>query len=366
MTQFYNVEVDQAAPIYNIYGGTQDNSTLGGPSRTFGTDGATNQDWFIVTGGDGFVARIDPANPDIVYAESQYGGLVRLNRKSGERIGIKPVEGRGEPPLRFNWESPFLISPHSPSRLYFGANRVLRSDDRGNSWTAISGDITRQIDRNQLPVMGKIWPPESIAKHQSTSTWGNITALTESRKKEGLIYAGTDDGLIQVTEDGGKTWKKIEKIAGLPETSPHGVYVQRLYASKHDDRTVYALFDNHKNGDYKPYLMKSTDRGATWTSVAGDLPANGPVLSLAEDHVDPQLLFAGTEFGLFVTTDGGKKWLRLRGGLPVIPVRDLAIQERENDLVLARLAAVSMCWTITVRCARPSPSYSARRPRSFP
>lgn len=335
VTQFYNVEVDNALPIYNIYGGTQDNNTLGGPSRTFGTDGATNNDWFVVTGGDGFVARIDPTNPDIVYAESQYGGLVRLNRKTGERVGIKPVEGRGEAPLRFNWESPFLISPHSPSRLYFGANRVLRSDDRGDSWTPVSGDLTRQIDRNLLPVMDRIWPPEAIAKHQSTSTWGNITALSESRKKEGLLYVGTDDGLVQVTEDGGKTWRKVEKIAGLPETSPYGVYVQRLYASKHDDRTVYALFDNHKNGDYKPYAMKSTDRGATWSSIAGDLPANGPVLSLAEDHVNPNLLFAGTEFGLFVTMDGGKKWLRLRGGLPTIAVKDLAIQEREGDLVVA-------------------------------
>lgn len=334
VTQFYNVEVDNAAPIYNVYGGTQDNSTLGGPSRTFGVDGAVNNDWIIVTGGDGFVARIDPTNPDIVYAESQYGGLVRLNRKTGERLGIKPVEGKGEPPLRFNWESPFLISPHNPARLYFGSSRLLRSDDRGESWRPVSGDLTRQIDRNQLPVMGRIWPPEAVAKHQSTSTYGNITALSESRKKEGLIYVGTDDGLVQVTEDGGKTWRKAEKFPGLPETSPYGVYVQRLYASKHDDRTVYVLFDNHKNGDYKPYLLKSADRGATWTSVSGDLPAIGPVLSLAEDHADPNLLFAGTEFGLFFTRDGGKKWLRLRGGLPTIAVRDLAIQERENDLVL--------------------------------
>lgn len=335
VTQFYNVDVDNASPIYSVYGGTQDNSTQGGPSRSRGIQGATNNDWFIVTGGDGFVARIDPADPNIVYGESQYGGIVRLDRRTGERIAIKPVEGKGEPPLRFNWESPFIISPHSPTRLYFGANRLFRSDDRGGSWRAVSADLTRQIDRNLLPMMGKIWPPEAIAKHQSTSTYGTITALSESRKKDGLIYVGTDDGNVQVTKDGGKSWRKIEKIAGLPETSPYGVYVQRLYASKHDVNTVYALFDNHKLGDFKPYVFKSTDKGATWTSIAGDLPANGPVLSLAEDNVSPDLLFCGTEFGLYFTPDGGKKWIRLRGNLPTIPVKDLALQEREGDLVLA-------------------------------
>ena len=335
VTQFYNVEVDNAAPIYNIYGGTQDNSTQGGPSRSRGMQGPTNNDWFIVTGGDGFVARIDPTDPNIVYGESQYGGIVRLDRRTGERVTIRPVEGKGEPALRFNWEAPFIISPHSHTRLYFGANRLFRSDDRGNSWTAVSGDLTRQIDRNLLPVMGRIWPPEAVAKHQSTSTYGNITALSESRTQAGLIYVGTDDGLIQVTEDGGKSWRKIEKITGLPEYSPYGVYVQRLCASKHDVSTVYALFGNHKNGDFKPYVFKSADKGASWTSVAGDLPANGPALSLAEDHVNSDLLFCGTEFGLFFTADGGQKWIRLRGGLPTIPVRDLAIQERENDLVLA-------------------------------
>lgn len=335
VTQFYNVDVDNASPIYNVYGGTQDNSTLGGPSGTRGVHGATNNDWFIVTGGDGFVARIDPSNPDIVYAESQYGGIVRLNRKTAERTPIKPVEGKGEPPLRFNWESPFIISPHSPSRLYFGANRVFRSDDRGSSWTPVSPDLTRQIDRDKLPIMGRIWPPEALLKHASTSTYGNITALSESRKKEGLIWAGTDDGNVQVTEDGGKTWRLIDRFPTLPETKPYGVYVQRLAAGKHDANTVYALFDNHKNGDYKPYILKSTDLGRTWVSISSNLPENGPALSIAEDHVNPNLLFAGTEFGLFFTVDGGKKWIRLRSNLPTIPVRDLAIQERENDLVLA-------------------------------
>jgi photosystem II stability/assembly factor-like uncharacterized protein len=335
VTQFYNVDVDNAAPIYNVYGGTQDNSTQGGPARTRGLQGSTNNDWFIVTGGDGFVARIDPSDPNIVYGESQYGGIVRLDRRTGERVSIKPVEDKGELPLRFNWESPFIISPHSPARLYFGANRLFRSDDRGSSWRAISPDLTRQINRDLLPVMGRIWPPEAVAKHQSTTTYGTITAISESRKKEGLIYVGTDDGNVQVTEDGGKSWRKIEKIPGLPETSPYGVFVQRLSASKHDANAVYALFDNHKLGDFKPYIFRSPDKGATWIAIAGDLPANGPVLSFAEDPTNADLLFCGTEFGLHFTFDGGKKWIRLRGNLPTIPVRDIAIQEREGDLVLA-------------------------------
>ena len=335
VTQFYNVDVDNALPIYNIYGGTQDNSTLGGPSRSRGTQGATNNDWFIVTGGDGFVARIDPSDPNIVYGESQYGGVVRLDRRTSERVSIRPAEDRGEPALRFNWETPFIISPHSPSRLYFGASRLFRSDDRGNTWKPISPDLTRQTDRNTLPVMGRIWAPEAVAQHQSTATWGNISALSESRKREGLLYVGTDDGLVQFSYDSGGTWRKSERLPGLPDYGNYGVYVQRLYASKNDENVVYGLFDNTKNGDFKPYLYRSVNRGATWESVAGDLPANGPVLAFAEDHVNPNLLFVGTEYGLFFTVDGGKKWVRLRGNLPTIAVRDMVVQERENDLVIA-------------------------------
>jgi photosystem II stability/assembly factor-like uncharacterized protein len=329
--QFYDVTVDNSLPHYYIYGGTQDNFSMGGPSRTRSAQGIVMSDWFVTNAGDGFQSRVDPDDPNTVYSESQYGGLVRFDRRTGERVGIKPVEGKGEPPLRFNWDSPLLISPHSSTRLYFAANRIFRSDDRGSSWKAISPDLTRQIDRDSLPVMGKIWYPDAMAKHQSTSFYGNITALHESPKREGLIYAGTDDGLIQVTENGGGAWRKIDAFPGVPERT----YVARVLASQHAEGTVYAAFENHKNNDFKPYLLKSTDKGATWTAIHDGLPGNGPVLAIAEDHVNPNLLFAGTEFGLYFTVDGGGKWIRLRGGLPTIAVRDLAIQKRENDLVLA-------------------------------
>jgi len=273
---------------------------------------------------------VDPQDPNTVYAEAQYGVLVRYDRRTGESLGIQPQALPGEPPLRWNWDSPIVISTHQHTRVYFAANKVFRSDDRGSTWKAISGDLTRQLDRNQLPVMGKVWPPDTVAKNESTSFYGNITALAESPKDEDLLYAGTDDGLVQVTEDAGKHWRKVEKFPGVPERT----YVSRLLASRHAVHTVYAAFDNHKNGDFKPYVLKSTDAGKTWKSIAGNLPHNGPVLALAEDPVDANLLFLGTEFGVYFSSDAGGRWVHLGGGIPTIAVRDLAIQGRMNDLVV--------------------------------
>lgn len=330
ITQFYDITVDDSGPFYHVYGGTQDNFTLGGPARTRSVSGITNADWFVTQGGDGFHCRVDPKDPNTVYCEYQYGGLTRFDRRTGQNTGIEPQPGAGEPPLRWNWDSPLIISPHLHTRLYFAANKIFKSDDRGDTWKAVSGDLSRQLDRDKLPVMGKLWGPDTVARHASTSFYGNITALAESPGKEGLLYAGTDDGLIQVSDNGGQEWRKIASFRGIPERT----YVSRLVASRHGAETVYAAFDNHKTGDFAPYLLKSADAGRTWTSIKGDLPGRGSVLAFAEDPVEPNLLFAGTEFGLYFTIDGGKKWIRLKGGLPTIAVKDLAIQRQQNDLAV--------------------------------
>ncbi len=329
--QFYHVSADNTLPFYYVYGGTQDNASFGGPSRTINASGIVNSDWIHTTGGDGFKTVVDPTNPDIVYSESQYGGLVRYDKSTGEELGIRPIEQQGEQSFRWNWDAPLLISPFSHSRLYFGANKLFRSDDYGSTWAEVSGDLTRQLDRNKLPVMGKIWPPEAINKHGNTAFWGNLSSISESPKLEGLIYVGTDDGLVQVTEDGGKSWRKIDRFKGVPEMT----YVSSVQSSLFDPNRVYAAFDNHQMGDYRPYLMRSDDRGRSWTSIAGNLPEDGAVLCIAQDPTDSRMLFVGTEFGIHVTIDGGKTWTQLKAGLPTIAVTDIAIQKRENDLVIS-------------------------------
>jgi photosystem II stability/assembly factor-like uncharacterized protein len=330
ITQFYRVSVDNSKPFYYVYGGTQDNNSMGGPSRTLHKSGISNEDYFITVGGDGYETAIDPTNPDIVYAQSQYGGLVRYDRASGELIDIQPQEEPGEAAHRWNWDSPLMISPHSPSRLYFACQRLYRSDDRGNSWTAVSPDLSRRLDRDQLPVFGTIQSIDAVAKNMSTSDYGNIVSLSESTMVEGLIYVGTDDGLIQVTEDGGQNWRKIEQVTGVPNMT----YVSRLEASLHDANTAYATFNNKKQGDFKPYVYVSRDRGQTWSAITGDLPEREIVYALMQDHVKPELLFVGTEFGVYFTVDEGAHWIRLEGGLPTIQVRDIDIHRAENDLVL--------------------------------
>ncbi len=331
LAQYYKTAVSNDEPFYYVYGGTQDNASHGVPSQTTNTHGIRNSDWFTTVFGDGFGQAVDPSNPNIVYSEWQYGGLIRFDRLTGEQVDIKPQEAADGPPLRWNWDSPILISPHNPQRLYFGAQMLFRSDDRGDTWTAISPDLTRQLDRNALEVMDRVWSVDAVAKNVSTSVFGNLTTVSESPLQADLLYAGTDDGLVQVSEDGGGNWREISSFPGVPERT----YVNDIEASKHDANTVYAAFNNHKMGDFKPYLLVSRDRGRSWSSITGDLPERGSIYTVLQDTEDPQLLFVGTEFGIWVTRDEGQHWVKFGGGLPTIAVRDLVIQTRENDLVAA-------------------------------
>ena len=333
ITQFYKVAVDDSEPFYNVYGGTQDNGSHGGPSRTFSAAGIRNSDWWITLGADGHQSATEPGNPNITYGEYQKGRLWRIDQTTGETVLIQPQARKDEPSERFNWDAPILVSPHKPTRLYFASQRVWKSENRGDDWEPISGDLSRNQNRIELPIMGGQQSWDNAWDVKAMSQYNTITSLAESPKQEGLIYAGTDDGIIQVSENGGGSWTKIEvgSIKGVPATA----FVNDIRADLFDAGTVYAALDNHKYGDFKPYLIKSTNKGKTWVSINGDLPGRLLTWRLVQDHVKKDLLFAATEFGVYFTYNGGAKWIQLKGGLPTIAMRDITIQRRENDLVCA-------------------------------
>jgi len=331
ITQYFKIAVDDALPFYNVYGGTQDNGSHGGPSRTISSDGIASADWWKTLGADGAQTATEPGNPDITYGEFQQGALWRIDSKTRESVFIQPQAREGDPYERFNWDAPILVSSHNPKRLYFASQRVWKSENRGDAWEPISGDLTLNQERMTFPYYGTSQSWDNAWDVGAMSNYNTITSLAESPKQEGLLYAGTDDGLIQVSDNGGNSWRKftLNTIKGVPSTP----FVNDVRADLFDANTVYAALDNHKYGDYKPYIIKSTDKGKTWSLINGNLPNTLLIWRLVQDHVKKDLLFAATEFGVYVTLNGGSTWTKLESGMPTIPIRDITIQRRENDLV---------------------------------
>jgi photosystem II stability/assembly factor-like uncharacterized protein len=331
--QFYQIGVDMREPYY-VCGGLQDNSSWCGPSNTLNDYGIRNGDWYDVAGGDGFYTVIDPANPMIMFAESQGGNVSRVDVTTGEGARIRPEarpDSTGEDrEYRWNWNTPIVISAHDPATVYVGSNVLLRSRDRGHQWDDVSGDLTKQLDRSELEIMGVLPTDETLSLHDGVGSYGNITTIAESPLDAAVLYVGTDDGNLQLTRDGGATWTNVaEAIPELPERT----YVSHVTASLAAPGRVYATFDGHYADDYAPYVYVSENYGERWRRIVNGLP-DWSVNVIEEHPSTPDLLFVGNEAGVYVTFDRGGRWTRLDGELPTVPVDDIIVHPRDNDLVV--------------------------------
>jgi photosystem II stability/assembly factor-like uncharacterized protein len=331
LAQLYEIALDNQRP-YHVYGGLQDNGSWAAPSRTLYRQGIANEEWHRVGGGDGFYTVPDPSDPDVVYVESQDGNVRRLHRASGQTRNIRPEPPAGEK-YRFNWNSPILVSPHDPKTVYYGGNRLFGSKDRGDSWTLVSPDLTSSdnVKRDDTPIFGRK-AKDLLSRNDGVVHVGTITTLAESPLKAGVLWAGTDDGHLQVSRDGGATWSDVAaRVPGVPK----GTYVSRVEASRTGEGAAYVAFDGHRSNDFAVYLFATADYGQTWRAIASNLPAGGTVSVVREHPKNADVLFVGTERGLWVSWDRGGSWTALRGkNLPTVPVDDIQIHPRDGDLVL--------------------------------
>jgi photosystem II stability/assembly factor-like uncharacterized protein len=328
VSQFYKVALSSRAPYYDVLAGAQDLGTLHGPARTMSVEGVRNQDWYVPYGADGYGVAFDPDDPDVFYQMSQNGNLVRHHRPSEENVYIRPQPAPGDPPERWNWDSPLEVSTHHVGRIYFGSQRLWRSDDRGSSWTAISGDLTTNTNRFELPVAGRVRSTDALFDLGAMSRYATLTAISESPLQAGRLWTGSDDGLVFTSSDGGRRWRRVS-----PPELPERAFINDVEASQHDADGAFVVADNHKTGDYRPLLFATDDGGERWRSITGDLPDGVIVWAIQQDHEEPGLLFLGAENGLYVSLNGGVNWQRLAAGVPTISFRDVKLQRRDDDVV---------------------------------